>query len=70
MQWEAVCCYDIFPFLSVVIVLEGATLELIFKVTSTGRSAWVGTFQTAEVGGGKDSVIVVSNKKGALSSGG
>lgn len=58
------------PFLSVVIILEGALLQLVFRVMSTGRRAWVGTFQTAEMGGGKDCVIVVRNKKGALSSGG
>lgn len=57
-------------FLLDVIILEGAVLQLNFRVMSTGRRAWVGTFLTAEEGGGKDCVIVVRSKKGALSSGG
>lgn len=58
------------PFLLDVIILDRAVLQLNFRVMSTGRRAWVGTFQTAEEGGGKDCVIVVRSKKGALSSGG
>lgn len=52
------------------IILDGAALQLNFRVMSTGRRAGVGTFQTAEEGGGKDCVIVVRSKKGASSSGG